>query len=195
MIAIDNVLISDEVIKEQFVCDLTRCKGGCCEDGDAGAPITKEEKLEIEKALPHVLPYLTKKGIKNIEQQGKYVFDDSFGWVTPTIDGEMCVYGFKDEQGILKCGFEQAYYDGKTQWKKPISCHLFPIKIQQSEINPDVEYMNYEPRTDLCSAACSLGQKLKVPVHHFLKEAIIRKYGFEFYETLDATATHLKNSQ
>ena len=93
--------------------------------------------------------------------------------------------------GVILCGFEQAYNDGKIGWKKPLSCHLFPIKISKSDLDPDLEYVNYEPREDLCSAACGLGKKLKVPVYQFLKEALIRKYGQEFYEALKASAAHL----
>ena len=192
MIVIDNKLISDEVIEEQFVCDLTSCKGGCCEDGVAGAPLEDWEKAEIDKYLDIVTPYLTPKGQKEIKKQGNYVYDEEFGWVTPTINSGLCVYGYKNKLGVIQCGFEQAYNDGKIGWKKPISCHLFPIRISQSKQDPDVEYVNYEPRQDLCSAACSLGKKLKVPVYVFLKEPLIRKYGEDFYEALEASAEHLK---
>jgi hypothetical protein len=139
-----------------------------------------------------VKPYMTKEGIKEIKQVGPYLYDREFGWVTPTIDGKICAYGYKDKEGIIKCAFEQAYNDGKIPWKKPISCHLFPIKLSKSKSDPGIEYMNYEPREDLCKAACSLGKKLKVPAYVFLKDSIIRKYGETFYETLDATAAHLK---
>ena len=192
MIAIDNKLISDEVLEEQFVCDLTSCRGGCCEDGVAGAPLEDWEKDEIDKYLDIVTPYLTPKGQKEIRKQGNYVYDEEFGWVTPTINSGLCVYGYKNKLGVIQCGFEQAYNDGKIGWKKPISCHLFPIRISQSKQDPDVEYVNYEPRQDLCAAACSFGKKLKVPVYVFLKEPIIRKYGEDFYEALEASAQHLK---
>ena len=192
MIAIDNKLISDEVLEEQFVCDLTSCKGGCCEDGVAGAPLEDWEKDEIDKYLDIVTPYLTPKGQKEIRKQGNYVYDEEFGWVTPTINSGLCVYGYKNKLGVIQCGFEQAYNDGKIGWKKPVSCHLFPIRISQSKQDPDVEYVNYEPRQDLCAAACSFGKKLKVPVYVFLKEPIIRKYGEDFYEALEASAQHLK---
>ena len=192
MIIIDHVLVSDQVVEEQFVCDLTKCKGGCCEDGDAGAPLENKEKQYVKDFFEIVKPYMTKEGIKEIEQVGPYLYDREFGWVTPTIEGKICAYGYKDKDGIIKCAFEQAYNDGKIPWKKPISCHLFPIKLSKSKSDPGIEYMNYEPREDLCKAACSLGKKLKVPAYVFLKESIIRKYGETFYETLDATAAHLK---
>jgi hypothetical protein len=192
MIIIDQVLVSDQVVEEQFVCDLSKCKGGCCEDGDAGAPLENKEKEYVKDFFEIVKPYMTKEGIKEIKQVGPYLYDREFGWVTPTIDGKICAYGYKDKEGIIKCAFEQAYNDGKIPWKKPISCHLFPIKLSKSKSDPGIEYMNYEPREDLCKAACSLGKKLKVPAYVFLKDSIIRKYGETFYETLDATAAHLK---
>jgi hypothetical protein len=191
MIIIDNKLVSDEIIEEQFVCDLNKCKGGCCVDGDAGAPLNKEELVHLNEVYDAVLPYLDEENKKELQKQGRYVFDEEFGWVTPTIDSKVCVYGITDPNGIVKCGIEQAYNDGKVSWKKPISCHLFPIRIQLSK-NKKTEYVNYEPREDLCSAGCKLGEKLKVPVYVFLKEALVRKYGVEFYETLDATAKHVK---
>ena len=192
MIIIDHVLVSDQVVEEQFVCDLSKCKGGCCEDGDAGAPLENKEKEYVKDFFEIVKPYMTKEGIKEIKQVGPYLYDREFGWVTPTIDGKICAYGYKDKEGIIKCAFEQAYNDGKIPWKKPISCHLFPIKLSKSKSDPGIEYMNYEPREDLCKAACSLGKKLKMPAYVFLKDSIIRKYGETFYETLDATAAHLK---
>ena len=191
MIVIDNKLVSDDIIEEQFVCDLNKCKGGCCVDGDAGAPLSKEELVHLNEVYDAVLPYLDEENKKELQKQGRYVFDEEFGWVTPTIDSKVCVYGITDPNGIVKCGLEQAYNDGKVSWKKPISCHLFPIRVQLSK-NKATEYVNYEPREDLCNAGCKLGKKLKVPVYVFLKEALVRKYGVEFYETLDAAAKHVK---
>lgn len=185
MIAIDNVLVSDDVVEARFVCDLHKCKGGCCEDGDAGAPLEKEEKKIIDDNFEAIRPYLTPEGLAEIRRVGKYVYDREFGWVTPTIDSKICAYGYRDEQGIIKCGIEQAYYDGKLGWKKPISCHLYPIRISHTK---DYTMVNYEPRETLCQPACALGKKLKMPVYQFLKEPIIRKFGEEFFETLHQVA-------
>ena len=192
MIAIDDILISDQIVEEQFVCDLNKCKGGCCVDGDAGAPLENSELQELNAVYDSVLPYLSKESKAVLKTEGKYLYDKEFGWVTPTIGNGMCAYGIVDKKGIVKCGIEQAYNDGKISWKKPISCHLFPVRTKKTRKG---ELVNYEPREDLCSAACALGKKLKVPVYQFLKEPIIRKYGKKFYEALEATAKHLQSSK
>lgn len=185
MIAIDNTLISDDVIGQQFVCDLHKCKGGCCEDGDAGAPLEENETDILNEIYETIKPYMTKEGIDEIEKHGRYAYYKEFGWVTPTIEGKMCAYGFRDEHGIIKCGIEQAFYDGKINWKKPISCHLYPIKIKKTK---EYEMVNYEPRESMCKPACALGKKLKVPTYVFLREALIRKYGEDFYGVLEQVA-------
>jgi hypothetical protein len=185
VIAIDKVLISDDVVEAKFVCDLHKCKGGCCEDGDAGAPLEKEEKKFIDQYFDVIRPYLTPEGLEEIERTGRYSYDREFGWVTPTVDGKICAYGYRDKAGIIKCGIEQAYYDGKLDWKKPISCHLYPIRITKSK---NYTMVNYEPRDVLCQPGCALGKKLKLPVYEFLKEAITRKFGEEFYDVLHQVA-------
>lgn len=191
MIVIDNVLLSDEVVEEKFVCDLNACKGGCCEDGDAGAPLTDEELQILKDNYTHIKPYMTQEGVREVEKQGIYLFDDYFGNVTPTVNQALCAYGYTDSAGIIKCAIESAYYDGKIDWKKPISCHLFPLKIEKSSNDDTIDYVNYEPRDTLCAAACKLGKSLKVPVYEFLKEPLIRKYGNDFYEQLEATAQYM----
>jgi hypothetical protein len=191
MIAIDNVLVSDQIVKEQFVCDLTKCKGACCVDGDAGAPLDKQELKKIDEVFEQVLPYLDTESKQVINKEGRYIYDREFGWVTPTINSKICVYGIKDKHGIVKCGIEQAFLDGKISWKKPISCHLFPVIVTKSK-DGVTEFANYEPREDNCKAACALGKKLKVPVYQFLKEPLVRKFGQDFYEALEAAADHLK---
>ena len=190
MLVIDNILISDDVVDKKFICDLDKCKGGCCEDGDAGAPLKTEELDIILEVYDKVKPYLSEASQKEIEKKGKYVYSQEFGWVTPTLgsDKEICVYGIRDQKGIIKCAFEQAYYDGATPWIKPVSCHLFPIITKKGK-RGGYDRVNYEPREKLCNPACSLGKKLSVPVYEFLKAALIRKYGIAFYEALEHAAT------
>ncbi len=187
LISIDNILISDDIVEEQFVCDLSKCKGGCCEDGDAGAPLTDNELDEVKNAFEKVTHLMPADGIKEVERNGLYRYDREFGWVTPTVDDKICAYGFKDKQGVIKCSFEEAYNQGLISWKKPISCHLYPIKRSKSRFSSH-ELLNYDPREGMCSPACSLGQELKVPVYKFLREALVRAYGESFYEALDQVA-------
>jgi len=194
MIAIDNVLVSDALVEEKFVCDLTACKGACCVDGDAGAPLDNKELKSIDEVYNTVLSYLDEESKTELEKQGRYVYDKKFGWVTPTIKGAVCVYAIKEKNGLVKCGIEQAYLDGKVKWKKPISCHLFPVIVKKSK-DGVTDYANYQPREDHCKAACSLGKKLKVPVYQFLKEPLIRRFGTDFYETLDATAQYMNETK
>ncbi|MBC7948571.1 MAG: DUF3109 family protein [Chitinophagaceae bacterium] len=189
MILIDNKLISEDIIEKQFVCDLAKCKGGCCEDGDAGAPLEDEELQTVLDSYEKITPYLSAAAIREIERKGKYVYNKEFGWVTPTLgsDKEICVYGFRDERGLIKCAFEQAYLDGVIPFKKPISCHLYPIIANKGK-QGGYETVNYEPRESLCRPACGLGKKLKVRTYEFLKEPLTRRYGQEFYNLLDKIA-------
>ena len=192
MILIDDKLISNEIIEEHFVCDLNKCKGSCCEDGDAGAPLANDELDLLLENYEAFKKYMSQEGINEVEKNGKYRYDKSFGWVTPTIGNGICAYGVKNESGIILCAIEQAYNHKKISWKKPISCHLYPIRISKSSWDEEVEFLNYVPRKDLCSAACSLGKQLKVPVYVFLKEALTTKYGKDFYEVLEEIAKKLK---
>ncbi|MGQ0740171.1 MAG: DUF3109 family protein [Bacteroidota bacterium] len=196
MIVIDNILISDDVVEKQFVCDLNKCKGGCCAEGDAGAPLEEGELDIVLEMYEKIKPYLTEAGIAEVEKKGKYVYHKEFGWVTPTLgnDKGLCVYGTRDEKGIIKCAFEQAFYDGVIPWKKPISCHLFPIIAEKGK-KGNHERMNYEPREKLCNPACVLGKKLQVPTYEFLKEPLIRKYGEDFYYALDKVAKMQANKK
>ncbi len=189
MIVIDNILVSEDVVDKRFVCDLNKCKGGCCEEGDAGAPVEEAEMQIIREVYDKVKHLLPADAIKEIDRTGLFAKDDEFGWVTNTIGSNkgICVFAFHDEQRIIKCAFEQAYREGLISWKKPISCHLYPITAKKGK-NGDYERVNYEPREVLCKPGCNLGEELKVPVYQFLKEPLIRKYGEDFYNALDTIA-------
>jgi hypothetical protein len=185
MIIIDNIFVDEELIKEKFVCNLDKCKGACCVDGDAGAPLAEDELQTLTNVFPIVKKYLSKAALAEIERVGIYTRDAEFDWVTPDIDGGVCVYAYEDEKKVVKCAIEKAYLNGEITWKKPISCHLFPIRMGTKGV---FEAMNYEPREDLCAPACINGSALNVPVYRFLKEPIIRKFGEGFYSALDTIA-------
>ena len=184
MIAIGKALVSEDVIEKQFVCDLNACKGACCVKGDYGAPLEKEELPIMDDIYEKVKPYLREEGIKAIEKQGKYLLYEKKEWVTPLVKGKECAYTIF-EKGIAKCGIEKAYYDGKIEWKKPISCHLYPIRITKQKNG--MEAVNYD-RWNICNPACKLGDSLKVPVFKFLKDSLIRQYGEDWYKELEIAA-------
>lgn len=180
MILIDDTCISDDIAEKFFVCNLEKCKGACCVEGDLGAPLEESELPVLEDIYESVKPYLTPEGIAAIEEQGKYIKDWEGDYSTTTINDRECAYAFYDERGVLKCGIEQAYLEGKTDFKKPISCHLYPIRITKYE---NFHALNYD-RWSICSDACSLGEQLGVEVYRFLKEPLIRAYGEEWYRQL-----------
>lgn len=184
MIEVDGVLVHDEIITEQFVCNLQRCKGACCIHGDAGAPVLQHEKAVLEEIYPQVKPYMTQKGIATVEENGNTVTDMDGELTTPCVDGNKeCAY-VTWENGITKCAIEKAYEAGKISWKKPFSCHLYPIRVTAY---PDFDILNYD-RWDICSPACTFGRELKVPVYKFLEEPLIRKYGQPWYQQLQQKA-------
>ncbi|WP_258103398.1 DUF3109 family protein [Marinoscillum sp. MHG1-6] len=180
MIQIGKTLISDDIKEEFFVCDLERCKGACCVEGDLGAPLLEEELPQIEDVVEVVKDYLPRGAIDALEKNGPYLLDEEGDFSTTTIDNKECAFAYYDERGILKCGIEQAHKDGKTDFRKPISCHLYPIRVVKLH---DHLALNYD-RWQICSPACELGASLKVPVYKFLKEPLIRKFGEVWYQEL-----------
>ncbi|MEJ0032596.1 MAG: DUF3109 family protein [Bacteroidota bacterium] len=180
MIKVGEVLVSDDIKTVEFVCHLEKCKGACCVEGDLGAPLENDELQAMKDIQSEVKPYLTEEGRKAIEAQGPYVFDEDGDYSTPTIAGRECAYAHYDLQGVLKCGIEQAYLDGKIGFRKPISCHLYPIRITKKR---EFEAVNYH-KWSICSAACSHGKALKVPLYKFLREPLVRKYGQQWYDEL-----------
>lgn len=181
MYVIGQILISDDIAMEHFACNLTACKGACCWEGDYGAPLDDEELPIIDAIYPAVAPYLTEAGRKAIAEQGGYV-QNGEGHDTPLVDNVACAYMTLDGTGTAQCGIELAYRDGAIDWKKPISCHLYPVRIKK---NPQTKFeaLNYDV-WDICSAACSKGAREKIRIYEFAKPALIRKYGEEWYEEL-----------
>lgn len=180
MMKVGEVLVSDEVKSVEFVCHLEKCKGACCVEGELGAPLEEDELPIMKEIQSAVAPYLTEDGKKAIAEQGPYLLDEDGDYSTPTIGGRECAYAHYDAKGVLKCGIEQAYLDGKISYRKPISCHLYPIRITKKK---DFEAVNYH-RWSICSDACTLGKSLQVPLYKFLKDPLIRKYGEQWYAEL-----------
>mgnify|MGYP001552515090 CR=1 FL=1 len=191
MILIDEILISEDLVKEQFVCDLNACKGACCIEGDYGAPLSEEEVDTIENILPVLKPYLSEAALQKINQEGPSTFSNMNDChETQLMDNGACVFMGTNALGINYCSIEKAFNDGKTDFKKPVSCHLYPIRVHKNK-STGFEALNYD-RWDICSAACTKGNKLSVRVFEFAKEALIRKYGEEFYAQLEAAADHME---
>ncbi|MCB0705460.1 MAG: DUF3109 family protein [Saprospiraceae bacterium] len=188
MLLIDDILVSDALIEEQFVCNLNACKGACCWEGDWGAPLEKKEIQILERIYPDIKPFLDSAGIQVIEEKGLSVYyEEAESEGTPLLENGACAYLTYDQNGTAKCGIERAWEAGKTDFKKPISCHLYPVRVKEKKQSMGFEALNYD-RWDICSAACELGKSLQVPVYRFVKDAIIRKYGRSFYDQLDAAA-------
>jgi hypothetical protein len=181
MILIGDTVISDDIKEKHFVCDLNNCKGACCVEGDLGAPLEEEELEMLNKNLDAIKPYLSKEGLAVIEKEGAYILDEEDDFSTTTINNKECSFAIYDENKVLKCGMEQAYRAGKSDFIKPVSCHLYPIRVTKYD---HYDALNYD-RWDICSPACSLGEELKVPVYKFLKEPLIRKYGESWYQELE----------
>ena len=173
-----GVLIDSDVLEEQFVCDLSKCKGACCIEGDLGAPLEQNELKKLEEVYDRVEPYLMESGKEAIKEQGCYIKDWEDDFSTPTIEGKECAYVFYDFNGHLKCGIEQAFLDGKIDYRKPTSCAMYPIRVVKLN---DFEVLNYD-RWEICSDACSLGKELKTTVFDFLKRPLSDKYGKKWVE-------------
>ncbi|WP_181308099.1 DUF3109 family protein [Rufibacter sp. XAAS-G3-1] len=181
MIVLQNTVLSDDLKDKFFVCNLEKCKGACCVEGDLGAPLEKEELAVLAHAYEHVKPYMSQEGIQAVAEQGLYVEDFEGDYSTPTVGDRECAYAIYDDNFTLKCAIEAAYLDGKITWKKPISCHLYPIRITKYD---GFEALNYD-RWEICNPACSFGMELGVPVYKFLREPLVRKYGEEWFLELE----------
>ena len=187
MFQLNKTIISEEILEQEFVCNLSACKGACCVDGDAGAPLTQEETQILVDIYPKVKPFLRPEGIQAIEEQGAFVIGTDGEYETTLIEGKDCAYVIFDGQTAL-CGIEQAYNEGIVDWKKPVSCHLYPIRVKEYS---DFAAVNYH-KWHICSDACALGKELQVPVYKFVKEALIRKFGEQWYQELEKVAEEMK---
>lgn len=188
MIQIGKAIVSEEIIDEEFVCNLSKCKGACCVDGDAGAPLNKDELQILENIYPKIKHLLLSKGVEAIEEQGLYTINTKGDIETTLIDNKDCAYVIFDDKNIAKCGIEEAYNQGIIDWKKPISCHLYPVRVLEFSTFSTVNYHHWK----ICDDACVLGKELKIPVYKFVKEALIRKFGEKWYAELENTVSTIR---
>lgn len=188
MILLENNIVSEDILEKNFICNLAACKGACCIEGDSGATITQDELEVLEAELENIKPYLTEVSLEAIKTQNFWEKDGDGDLVTTCLPTGECNFSLRDEAGMLKCGIEQAYRDGKASIQKPLSCHLYPIRI--SNVG-EFEALNYH-RWDICKPACKLGEEHQVAVYQFLKEPLIRKFGEDWYNELDEIAKQWK---
>ena len=184
MFLIQNTLVSLDVLEKEFCCDLETCRGCCCIEGDAGAPVSDEELKQIEQLLPELLPQMTKEARAVVEQQGLSYLDPSGEQVLSIVNGKDCIFARTDHNGWCYCLIEKAYNAGKISFKKPISCHLYPIRLTRVGDYTGVEYH----RWDICHCARQLGKKKHIPLYQFLREPLIRRFGEAWYAELCLTA-------
>lgn len=189
MIALNNTLISKEILSSDFVCNLEACKGRCCVEGDYGAPMEQEEVANIEDNLEAIKPYMNKQNREKLEKEGFYEQDPDGDTVTKCMDGADCIFVRKEADGVYKCTIERAWEDGQSDFQKPISCHLYPVRLEE---NGPMTQLHYD-KAEMCDPACTLGASLQVPLYKFVKTALIRKFGEEWYQNLEQVAQSLDN--
>lgn len=191
LIEVQDKIVSTDIFTEAFVCNLAACRGVCCIEGDAGAPLSAEEISVLEDVLDDVLPFMRPEGQKVVEDEGVFYLDVDQEPVTTLVNGGECAFVLFDDKGVAQCAIEKAWEAGKSRFRKPISCHLYPIRVKQFS---EYQALAYD-RWDICGAACSLGQSLQVPVYRFLKEPLIRAFGENFYEELELVDQEIKSQE
>jgi len=190
MILIGEILVSDDIVRRQFVCNLHACKGACCIEGDYGAPLENEELEKLDSELEKIWPFLEPEAQSRISENGFHSFNEKADThETALMDDGACVFMNRDPLGIAYCTIEKAFNEGQTDFRKPVSCHLYPVRVTKNK-QSGFEALNYD-RWDICDPACKKGEELGVPVYKFVKPALVRKYGLDFYEELEAAVKHL----
>lgn len=188
MFQIGKTLVSEEILENDFVCNISACKGECCIAGDAGAPVLDEEIEKLNEVYPKIKHLLRPEGIAALEEEGTYTTSDFGEHETTLVNQKECAFVTFDEKGTACCGIEQGYNKGLVDWKKPISCYLYPIRVQKLTNFLAVNYNQW----DICDDACTLGKELQVPVYKFLKDALILKFGEAWYQELELVAAEWK---
>jgi hypothetical protein len=181
---VGHCLVSTQLFEHKFVCDLNACKGACCVEGNSGAPLTMEEIDLLEDQLEQIEPYMREQGKRSIAKTGVFYMDEDHEPVTTLVNDAECAFVYFDHQGTAKCAIETARHEGKIDFNKPISCHLYPIRVKRLH---NKEVLTYD-EWDICAPACDCGERLSVPVYSFLKKPLIRAFGNEFYDQLDKVA-------
>lgn len=187
MIQIEDTIVSFDIFEKKFCCDLQQCKGMCCVEGDSGAPLEEGEEKEIEKNYAGIREYMKPEGREAVEEQGYALIDGDGDLVTPLIAGRECAYAIASGGGCW-CAIEKAWTEGKSDFRKPVSCHLYPIRINRYD---GFEALNYN-QWEICRCAREKGEREGIPLYVFLKGPLIRKYGEEWYQQLEYAAHEIE---
>lgn len=191
MIEIDDKIVSTDILTTPFLCDIRKCKGICCVEGNAGAPLEMDEVDTLEQEFEAYRKYMKPEGVEAVERDGFMVIDSDGDYTTPLINDCECAYSYQ-EGGVTLCAIERAYKSGETTFVKPISCHLYPIRL--TTFSNGTIGLNYH-RWAVCSSALECGQDLGVPMFQMLKEPIIRRFGAEFFDALVAAHEYIGQTE
>lgn len=185
MIIHRDTLLSEDILEQNFICNLDKCKGACCIEGSSGAPFGSGEVELLSSIITHIKPYMSEKGLELLNEKGYFEIDADGDEVTTCLPTGECVFVTYNAIGQLQCAIQNAYQDGIVKFEKPISCHLYPIRTRKVG---DYIALNYH-QWDICSSACRLGDEMKLPVYKFLKTPLVRNFGAEWYEELEEIAS------
>lgn len=183
MLIVEGVIVNEELLQVMFVCDTDKCHGACCVEGDAGAPLLPEEIGELEDNWEAAIPYMTPKGIETVKKQGVFDYDEAGHFVTPLVEGQECAFVFFEGE-TARCALEQAYFEGKSSFRKPESCHLYPVRVGKGITGDNLFYHKWH----ICKSALKKGRSEGLRLFQFLKEPLIRRYGHDWYQKLEAAA-------
>ena len=192
MIRVQDVILSEEIATAKFACNISKCKGACCVVGDAGAPVSKDEIPILRKAFRKLKSRLDSEAVQKAEDEGVVLGNSEDGYEINCIDSGECIFVEKNEDGVATCAIQNAYYQGEFNWEKPISCHLYPVRLKHIA---GMDYANYEYIADLCSAACKNGEENGIYLSDFLKTALVRRYGKQWYEEFLETCNEVRQSK
>lgn len=187
MVQVGDTIVSFDLFEKRFLCDISKCKGQCCVEGDSGAPLEEEEVAQIEEVLPEIWDDLSDKAKAVIERDGVSMLDIEGDLVTPIVDGKECVYSYVDADGICKCAIEKAYREGRISFYKPVSCHLYPVRLEDFGLHTAVNLHKW----DVCKVAFELGKSKGLRAYQFLKEPLVRRFGEDWYAELELVADEL----
>ena len=192
MLKVGNTILSDDIATAQFACDLPRCKGACCVVGDAGAPVSKDEIPILHKAYRLLKDELDPKAVAVAEREGVVIGSEKKGYELACVDDSECIFVKYDENEVAYCAIQQAYFDGRINWEKPLSCHLFPVRLKKIA---GFDYANFEYVPKLCSAACAKGEDENTYLAEFLERPLVRRYGQEWYDEFIAACEYIRSKQ